>query len=183
MSSRKYSPQFAALIVRDSESHEHLKPFVQLLKKGTWRGYEQELLPQLLFHLLVYEKPSEAKECSLRLRSSFKLDNESEWGLGSEKGNWRQLHDAWYQPFRHDIIGDTLSADLIDYLMRDQARLGMKSQLDLKLLSYYTLVSESTETSTGFVKSDSAAQLTSMMTSGARLGLSASNDLFLPARP
>jgi hypothetical protein len=48
--------------------------------------------------------------------------------------------DFEYQPFRHDIVGDTLSADLLDYLARDQARLGMKNQLDLKLLSNYILV-------------------------------------------
>jgi HD superfamily phosphohydrolase len=145
---RKYSPRFAELLIRDSESHKHLNQFAQLLKQGSWKNYQQELLPQLLFHLLVYEKLSEARECPLRLRISFADDSPVEWGLGPDKAKRQALHEAWYQPFRHDIIGDTLSADLIDYLMRDQARLGMKSQLDLKILNYYILVSKMDKIST-----------------------------------
>lgn len=67
------------------------------------------------------------------------------WGLGplgAEGGEEavKSLHDAWYQPFRHDIIGNTLSADLIDYLRRDPQRLGLNRQIELKLLDHYVLV-------------------------------------------
>jgi HD superfamily phosphohydrolase len=137
---RRYSPLFAELLLSESEQNklEHLNEFCSLVRKS-WPGYEQELLPSLLFHLLVYEKPEEASDCPLNLRTSFRNEKSADWGLGPNK-LWGKLHEAWYQPFRHDVIGDTLSADLIDYLMRDQSRLGMKNQLDLKLLSFYTLV-------------------------------------------
>src|SRR5205085_11521360 len=59
-----------------------------------------------------------------------------------EKELW---HNAWYQPFRHDIIGNTLSADLIDYLTRDPQRLGTQRRIDLHLLSYYALVNPDTK--------------------------------------
>jgi len=133
---RGYSPTFARLLVQDVGSH--LRPFIDLLNRGVWPGFETELLPQLLFHLLVHEKEEESTE-SLSLRTSFDNIEVSKWGLGPT-ASWKDLHDTWYQPFRHDVIGDTLSADLIDYLMRDQARLGMKNQLDLKLLNHYILV-------------------------------------------
>jgi hypothetical protein len=38
------------------------------------------------------------------------------------------------------VIGNTVSADLIDYLKRDTYRLGMERTLDLHVLNYYTLV-------------------------------------------
>lgn len=140
---RKYSPAFTKQLLLDAKTHDHLRPFVGLLEQGLWPKHEEELLPQLLFHLLVFEKPEEAKESSLKLLTSFDNSAEKEWGLGSNPKHWRALHEAWYQPYRHDVVGDTLSADLIDYLMRDQARLGMKNQLDLKLLSNYVLVCDS----------------------------------------
>jgi HD superfamily phosphohydrolase len=123
---RHYSASFAKLLLADADQHSHLRPFVDLLNKNEWPDFERELLPKLLFHLLVYEKPEEAKECPLELLTSFG-GKEQEWGLGP-RANWKKLHIAWYQPFRHDIIGDTLSADLIDYLIRDQARLGIKNE-------------------------------------------------------
>lgn len=135
---RRYSPEFWAVLDRDAVDHPHLKPFVSLAR-DVWPARADEVLPSLLFHLLVYEKPEEANEPTLLLRRSFRSDAKLPWGLGPQE-RWAELHRAWYQPFRHDIIGDTLSADLIDYVFRDQARLGMKNELDLKLLSSYILV-------------------------------------------
>ena len=135
---RRYSPKFWEVLQRDAADHPHLEPFVTFARK-VWRGCSDEILSALLFHLLVYEKPDEARESSLMLRRSFDTDAKQAWGLGPRE-HWEALHTAWYQPFRHDIIGDTLSADLIDYLFRDQARLGMKNELDLKLLNHYILV-------------------------------------------
>src|SRR5205807_5607552 len=135
---RAYSPFFGQLLLRDGKQYAHLSEFCELVQKS-WLGYQHELLPSLLFHLLVYEKTEEAGVCPLRLRTSFFDEAPASWGLGPAKF-WSKFHEAWYQPFRHDVIGDTLSADLIDYLMRDQSRLGMKNQLDLKLLTFYTLV-------------------------------------------
>ena len=74
-------------------------------------------------------------------------DEPQPWGLGP-KDYWDPLHKAWYQPYRHDIVGNTLSADLLDYLARDAQRIGIRTPFDVKLLEYYVLVTEgATETS------------------------------------
>jgi hypothetical protein len=137
---RHYSPAFARLLLAsDTRLSPHLVRLIKILPE-LWPGYQDDLLPSLLFHVLVYEKPEEEGDRICRtLRLSFESDVPQEWGLGP-KASWQELHGAWYQPFRHDIVGDTLSADLLDYLSRDQARLGMKSRLDLKLLNDYILV-------------------------------------------
>lgn len=136
---RHYSSGFYDLLLREGTGYAHLHPFLEALAAAKWTDVREELLPQLLFHVLVYDKPSEARNHLLTLRTSFQLDRKRNWGLGP-KDHTQALHESWYQPFRHDIIGDTLSADLIDYLMRDQVRLGMKNELDLKLLNHYVLV-------------------------------------------
>lgn len=63
----------------------------------------------------------------------------AEWGPGPEALR-NDLHQLWYQPFRHDIIRNTLSADLIDCLARDPQRMGSKRRIDLHLLNYYVMV-------------------------------------------
>jgi len=147
---RRYSPAFSKLLLADADRHPHLAPFVEELQR-TWPLFQDEILPNLILHLLVFEKPEDAESPSLVLRTSFFGNVSAEWGLGP-RDHWEQLHQAWYQPFRHDIIGDTLSADLIDYLLRDQSRLGMKADLDLKLLDYYILVSSFNLPSSGPVR-------------------------------
>lgn len=121
-------------------SYSHLKSFHDCIRNIDIKNYENQLLPNLLFHLLIYEKPEiDELQHPLAIKTEFNSTEKSEWGLGPQEYS-NQIHKAWYQPFRHDIIGDTLSADLIDYLIRDQSRLGMKNNLDLKLLNYYILV-------------------------------------------
>lgn len=101
--------------------------------------HESEILPTLLFHLLVFEDLAGACDApEVDIRTEF--DGEVHpWGIGPQ-GKRRGLHEKWYQPYRHDIIGNTLSADLLDYLLRDARRLGMRNTLDVKLLEYYVLV-------------------------------------------
>ena len=75
--------------------------------------------------------------------TSFGNQSLSNWHLGppslssEEVESW---HRCWYQPFRHDIIGNTVSADLIDYLTRDPQRLATARRIDLHILNYYVLV-------------------------------------------
>jgi len=132
---REYSRSFADLLLGDVNSAPHLNGCGQLLVEWSSQACE-EILPSLLFHLLIYEKPEEAHRHSIKVAKEFDREPEA-WTLGS-KGD--KLHQAWYQPYRHDIIGDTLSADLLEYLQRDQDRLGLKNRLDLKLLDFYVLV-------------------------------------------
>ena len=141
---RKYSPAFYKLLLAAAEEYEHVRRFTDQLSevlktdRDGW-DVEHEILPSLLFHLLFFEKPEEAQNSSPPILKSFDGARADSYGLGPAAA-WKKLHEAWYQPYRHDIIGDTLSADLIDYLMRDQARLGMKGELDDKLLNFYVLV-------------------------------------------
>jgi HD superfamily phosphohydrolase len=150
---RHYSAAFWDLLKKDASQlkddgqlkHHHLKKFVDLVSgnnRADWNP-KIDLLPQLAFHLLFYEKQEEAEEAPRKIVTDFDKTPEF-WHLGpksmSDSEEIWKWHDAWYQPFRHDIIGNTLSADLIDYLTRDPQRLGTPRRVDLHLLSYYALV-------------------------------------------
>lgn len=133
---RHYSPAFWRVM----KSTEPLKSFVKVVEKSKWPKSDEEILPALLFHVLVFEKFEVASRShNLSLAKDFDAPAEP-WGLGPDPENWETLHYSWYQPYRHDIIGDTLSADLLDYLRRDARRLGLPRDLDRKLLNYYVLV-------------------------------------------
>ena len=135
---RAYSPAFARELLAAAVDHPHIRRFTDLLPTA-WPQYPTELLPHLLLHLLIFEKSEQVRNPSISLRASFSNESRVEWGLGPLEAR-SDLHEAWYQGFRHDIVGDTLSADLLDYLARDQARLRMRNELDLKLLKNYILV-------------------------------------------
>lgn len=127
----------------DDPPYAHLKTFVSLLKQAQGHhGWDlaRELLPALLFHLLTNETEEDAKPVRRIVTKFWEGSPELiDWGLGPPP-LYRELHESWYQPFRHDIIGNTLSADLIDYLKRDMCRLGLDREIDLHLLNYYVLV-------------------------------------------
>jgi hypothetical protein len=143
-----YSPKFWELFELEATQPEfsHLVPFRDAVKAAGWSSVGEEVLPQLLFHLLVFEKPDDEEDSSGTIRITRSFDDLAQgasvaWGLGPEgKLEARKpLHDAWYQPYRHDIIGNTLSADLLDYLTRDPQRLRFNRGLHLNLLNYYAL--------------------------------------------
>ncbi len=140
------SKEFYNLLREDSQlpDHSHLREFVDLLSGAKVSGWDPDvrLLPDLLFHLLTYEKPDEASKPVREVATAFDKNDAavvSTWGLGPEPLR-NQIHNSWYQPFRHDIIGNTLSADLLDYLQRDAQRLGLDRHADQYLLNYYVLV-------------------------------------------
>jgi hypothetical protein len=135
-----HSPAFWRLLKKDAQQYAHLKAFVDEAE-AKWENREHEILPHLLFHLLVFEKIDFAmEESNFSIQAAVNFDNEVKpWGIGPVEAR-KQLHRLWYQPFRHDIIGDTLSADLLDYLHRDLRRLGIPKGLDLKLLEFYVMV-------------------------------------------
>ncbi|MFO0968498.1 MAG: HD domain-containing protein [Gemmataceae bacterium] len=131
------------------ERKTHLSSFVSLLRgcEGTDWDPNVLLLPNLLFHLLTVESPEEdGMHRSFDVLTSFDAEP-TLWGLGPPS-LWNEFHNAWYQPFRHDIIGNTLSADLIDYLRRDPQRLGMDRRIELYILNYYILVHDEKLTAT-----------------------------------
>lgn len=144
---RRFSAPFHQLLNgADATRHPHLGEFLALLPKAKELGWDpvRELLPALLFHLLIYEGEHDLKkathgtrEIAVRLQGRQAIT--TRWGLGPDslRGD---LHELWYQPFRHDVIGNTLSADLIDYLKRDPQHMGMDRHIDLHLLDAYVLV-------------------------------------------
>ncbi len=152
----RYSKPFYETLVEDSKRerdgkpvHGHVARFAEELASGTDESWnpEERLLPDLLFHLLTYETEKEGEEAVRDIAIDFAAVGEPKkvlWGIGPQSKR-QQLHDLWYQPFRHDIIGNTLSADLIDYLTRDPQRLGTKRRVDLHLLSYYVVLPSSYE--------------------------------------
>jgi len=168
----RYSKPFYDFIVEDSRRaegqklvHRHIAPFVEELGKAKAQGWDPEtnLLPDLLFHLLTYETEEQGQRAVREIAVGFNMNSQPmkvSWGIGPESKR-ELLHDLWYQPFRHDVIGNTLSADLIDYLTRDPKRLGTKRRIDLHLLSYYVVLPSSYTT-----KAASGAQ--SLSTEGTR---------------
>ncbi len=149
-----YSKDYWRQLEQDSKAqdstgrpaHPQINPLVALASCSTHPDWEPatNLLPDLLFHLLLWEKPDQGDTATQPIITTFESDAVvEEWYLGPTsltKEGQKEWHDAWYQPFRHDIIGNTLSADLLDYLARDLQHLGSKRRLDLHLLNYYVLV-------------------------------------------
>lgn len=137
---QNYSKDFYDLL-KKSPDDSHLSDFISLLRDAEQNGWTPSklILPNLLFHLLTVEVPeTEGMRASFEVLRDFQTKPEP-WGLGP-KESWNEFHKAWYQPFRHDIIGNTLSADLIDYLRRDPQRLGMNRRIDLHILNHYVLI-------------------------------------------
>ena len=142
---KHYSSSFWEMLSHDAKDErykDHLAPFVQAVEKSRWRGFDEEILQALLFHLMAFEKPTDGTtRWCLNVADQWgskDVPNTRNWGLGPEL-SWKELHRKWYQPFRHDIVGNTLSADLIDYLQRDLRRLGINRGIDLNLLNHYVL--------------------------------------------
>ena len=133
---QNYSSRYWELLRAQRPSH--LLDFIEIAGRK-WPRVADEILPSLLFHLLAHERPDRALSMSAPLLVCRRFGGEpDDWGLGPPDA-WQELHLAWYQPFRHDVIGNTFSADLVDYLRRDTRRLGTRGQVDLHLLRYYGL--------------------------------------------
>lgn len=141
----RYSPDFWRLMEEEArdDRFKHIKAFVETVHQAKWQHVEREILASLLFHLLIFEKfPESAESFSQEVAVDYGQvaghPNQRLWGLGPQP-SWSAIHNAWYQPYRHDIIGNTLSADLVDYLARDLKRLGINRGMDLNLLNFYVL--------------------------------------------
>lgn len=143
---RHYSPHFWEMLLsnaNDPQYKGHLAPFIQAVEQSGWGEVANEILQNLLFHLMAFEKPSDGiNDRSLTVADRWDnadIAHTKEWGLGPSIHSWEELHRHWYQPFRYDIVGNTLSADLLDYLQRDLKRLGINRGMDLNLLNHYVL--------------------------------------------
>lgn len=144
-----HSGGFWTLLQEEAVHNLHVGKFVSEIEKSDWfrqdrEAFRKTVLPALLFHLFVFDNMDDAlKSPTAFIATDFdgkdKVRKEH-WGLGSTDDDHQKLHGAWYQPYRHDIVGNTLCADLLDYLARDAQRLGMRNAFDKTLLKYYVLV-------------------------------------------
>jgi HD superfamily phosphohydrolase len=147
---RGYSPLFWKLLETEARKYGdcELTKFHKLAAGSGWPNRENEVLQQLLFHLVVGEKPSSFEKGMIATATDWLPDGScgvKTWGLGPEEADAslrEGLHSAWYRPYRHDIVGNTVSADLLDYLARDSHRLGIERQPDLYFLNFYVLAAD-----------------------------------------
>ncbi len=111
------------------------------LEKGESRFQELPLLPVLIFEILLFEKqhewlPPEDRTILLgskELKPRFGLPVSTGWAPSSPKLLWKPI-PGWFRAYRKDIIGNTICADLIDYVNRDGYHTGIVSAMDLKFL-------------------------------------------------
>jgi len=145
-----YSPLFYKLLETEVDKNNYgsweLAPLLNAIKSTASKypnwNLRRDILPHLLTHLLIGEHRKDFDGTGrLQVATSWSDSQTQPWGIGPENDPQaaRELHEAWYQPYRHDIIGDTLSADLLDYLPRDSKSLGLPYELDDHLLDYLVL--------------------------------------------
>lgn len=117
-------------------------PRSPLNERGTGKRVkfnELPLLPVLIFEILLFEKqdewlsPSEQRQ----IRQTNGAGNDygvivrTDWAEAEIL--WQPL-PGWFRAYRKDIIGNTICADLIDYVGRDGYHTGIVSAMDLKFL-------------------------------------------------
>jgi len=113
---------------------------------------ELPFLAVAIFEVLLFEKQNEwlsPVESGMVLRNKKKQSKPGEpeeWGV-KVKTDWTndaeirwQPIPGWFRAYRKDIIGNTICADLIDYVNRDGYHTGIVSTIDLKFLDRMTIV-------------------------------------------
>ena len=114
--------------------------------------HELPFLAVAIFEVLLFEKQSEwlsPNEKGRLLKPKAKnstTNNGNNWGV-TVKTDWAkdagirwQPIPGWFRAYRKDIIGNTICADLIDYVNRDGYHTGIVSTIDLKFLDRMMIV-------------------------------------------
>jgi len=91
-------------------------------------NWKEKIEPPQSFSELVEHRLHDSSDANERLRLSSLRD-------------WHnQLRDdQLFQPFMSDVIGNTICADLLDYLPRDRKNLGMEPRFHTRLQRYFTV--------------------------------------------
>ncbi|MGP8187978.1 MAG: HD domain-containing protein [Terracidiphilus sp.] len=104
-------------------SNEDLRRLIYLIL-----SWKESVDPPFGFQRLLTEKIDEVESGPLRER----LDRLKSWH--------KELTDAaLFHPFMSDVVGNTICADLLDYLPRDRQHLGMEPRLHARLQRYLTV--------------------------------------------
>lgn len=144
---RAHSPSFVELLLTEAKEYRYASEIAEFANRldsmrKSWLNSDDELLAQLIFHTLAGEKPEDFDDYG-RLNQVL-----TSWGgepgavgLGPPRDETAAslLHASWYQPYRHDIVGNTLSADLLDYLARDNYGTGLAYSIDDRFLRHVVL--------------------------------------------
>ena len=102
-----------------------------------------EILRRIIYVLLSWKEsidPPYGFDQVLERRIN-QLPNGSEKDRLEKLRSWHRelLRDGLFRPFMSDIVGNTICADLLDYLPRDRQHLGMEPRFHTRLQRYLTV--------------------------------------------
>jgi uncharacterized protein len=119
--------------------------------EGAWAGkLPNEKLQRLIYVILSWKETieppcafeeiidRELKNGGAGLRSK-RLQDLKAWHAEFSKPDPEDPKTKLFHPFMSDIIGNTICADLLDYLPRDRMNLGMEPRLHTRLQRYFTI--------------------------------------------
>jgi uncharacterized protein len=123
------------------------KVFTNMVNKwidgpGKKRGIENEKLAQLIYVILSWKErihpPSDFKRI---LKEAIKNAKQEEKTRLDKLLSWFEEfnREKMFHPFMSDIIGNTICADLLDYLPRDRMNLGMEHRIHSRIQRYLTI--------------------------------------------
>jgi len=107
-------------------------------------GIKLPILGVMIFEILLFEKPEnwvnfKGKTKLEKIKTSTPINVKPDWTYSNYSGIiWRPMH-GWFRPYRKDLIGNTICADLMDYIDRDGRETGVVSYLDFKFLDRMTI--------------------------------------------
>lgn len=125
------------------EKHDADRRLTYVLRRKTWRGVDAE---KTLGELIDAEYADAAAETGYDLSASEILlhivskSRLSAWDNGSgEQMSPLASSTRFRLKVCRDIVGNTICADLLDYIQRDWHHLGKERQLDRRLLEYFEI--------------------------------------------
>lgn len=118
-------------------SHDADQRICLILDRKNWRGVQHD---RTLRGLVDESYTRAAKAAGLRLRGNQVVLTPSEVLLALVSKDWQGRDIESHHGFRlgvcRDLIGNTICADLLDYLHRDWLHIGKPRYFDLRLLDY-----------------------------------------------
>jgi HD superfamily phosphohydrolase len=134
-----------------------------------WIGeIPNETLRRLIYVILSWEEKVDSREgfeAVLRSEVEHAESGTETWNRLRELQVWHAelLESKLFSPFMSDIIGNTICADLLDYLPRDRTYLGMEARFHSRLHRYFTI-------RPGTLYSGEGSRVSIMVTRGAHGG-------------
>jgi HD superfamily phosphohydrolase len=142
---RLIGPRFFEMLFRDEHSH-----LAQIFSNSInpWVGkIPNDELRHLIYVILSWKErinPPAGFEALLDEALGSSIESEEQKRLQSlaKELSTRHSHflaEKMFAPFMSDIVGNTICADLLDYLPRDRQNLGMEFRFHTRLQRYFTV--------------------------------------------